>query len=324
MPPRTSLTRVFAVIALALVSAHAGAADPYPSRPIRLIAPYGTGGATDIVCRVIAQALSDSMGQQVFVDNRPGAGAVIGTSALAKSPPDGYTIMMADIAHGANVALHSKLPYDSVKDFAPVTLVALLPTVLLVHPSVPAHSVKELIALAKAKPGTLNFSSSGVGSSSHLAGELFKSATGTDMVHVPYKGGGESLSALLAGNVQGLFITLPAALPQIKAGTVRVLSVSSPKRLPALPDVPTLAEQGAAAAEVSLWMGILAPAGTPPDVVATLNTQIRRVLAQPAVSQRIAELGAETAGGTPEGFAEHIAGEVARWGRTIKPEMRVD
>jgi tripartite-type tricarboxylate transporter receptor subunit TctC len=299
-------------------------AQSYPAKPIRLIAPYGTGGATDIVCRVLAQALSETIGQQVFVDNRPGAGAVIGTSALAKSAPDGYTIMMADIAHGANVALRKTLPYDTVKDFQPVTLVAMLPTVLLVDPSVPATSVKELIALAKAKPGTLNFSSSGVGSSSHLAGELFKAETGVDMVHVPYKGGGESMTALLAGDVQILFITLPAALPHIKAGKVRVLSVSSAKRLPALPDVPTLAEQGAAGAEVSLWMGILAPAGTPREIVGKLNTEITRVLATPAVALKISDLGAEVVGSTPDQFAQHITTEVARWGKTIKPEMRVD
>ena len=319
----THWKKVGACLVLMLLVTGASA-QSYPAKPIRLIAPYGSGGATDIVCRVLAQALSETIGQQVFVDNRPGAGAVIGTNALAKSAPDGYTIMMADIAHGANVALHSKLPYDSVKDFAPVTLVAVLPTVLLVNPAVPATNVKELIELAKARPGQLNFSSSGIGSSSHLAGELFKAETGIDIVHVPYKGGGESMSALLAGDVQVLFITLPAALPHIRAGKVRVLSVSSARRMPALPEVPTLAEQGMARAEVSLWMGILAPAGTPREIVTRLNSEFTRVLATPAVRQRIADLGGDVVASTPEQLARHIGAEVSRWGQTIKPEMRVD
>jgi tripartite-type tricarboxylate transporter receptor subunit TctC len=299
-------------------------AQSYPTRAVRLIVPYSAGGATDIVCRILAQALTQTLGQRVYVENRPGAGAIIGTGILAKAAPDGYTIMMADIAHASNVALHKTLPYDSVRNFEPVSLVATLPTVLLVNPQVPVTSVKELVALAKAKPASLNFSSSGIGSSSHLAGELFESETGTTLVHIPYNGGGESMSALIAGDVQVLFITLPAALQHIKSGKVRVLSVSGDKRIPMLPKVPTLTEQGYASAELSLWMGILVPAETPQAIVTKLNHDIVRALATPTVRQKISEQGAFVVGSSPEEFGQYIATQTARWLKTIKPEMRLD
>ena len=299
-------------------------AQTFPNKPIRLISPYAAGGANDIVCRVIAPRLSESLGQQVVVDNRPGAGSIVATSLLAKTAPDGYSIMMADIAHGANPALHSKLPYDTLKDFASVTLVALLPTVLIVHPSLPVKSVKELIALAKSRPGQLNYSSSGAGSTNHLAAELFKNDTGIDVVHIPYQGGGQTLAALLGAQVQMTFITLPATLPHIKAGKVRVLAVSSAKRIAALPDVPTVMEAGIPDFEVYLWIGVVAPTGVPGEIITKLSTDINRVLAIADVKERISGLGANVIGSTPEQLTDFIKAEIARWNKAIKPSMRVD
>jgi len=312
-----------ALAAVGLLSSHA-MGQGYPSKPVRVISPYTAGGANDIICRVIAPMLSESLGQPVVVDNRPGAGSMVGTSLLAKSAPDGYTVMMADIAHGANPALHNKLPYDTLKDFSSVTLVALLPTVLIVHPSLPVKSVKELIALAKSKPRELNYSSSGFGTSNHLAAELFKSDTGIDVVHIPYQGGGQTIAAVLGGQVQMAFITLPATLPHIKTGKVRVLAVSSAKRIAALPEVPTIVESGLPGFEVYLWMGVVAPAGTPSDIVTNLNSKINRVLAIPDVRDRIVGLGADVVGSTPEQLTDFIKAEIARWGKAIKPHMRVD
>ncbi|GAA4329662.1 tripartite tricarboxylate transporter substrate binding protein [Pigmentiphaga soli] len=282
-----------------------------------MIVPYSAGGASDIICRLLAQSLAGAMGQ-VVVENRPGASAIIGTNLLRHAEPDGYTIMMADIAHAANPALRDDLPYDSIRDFQPVTLVATLPTVLLVNPSLPAKSVPELIGLAKAHPKILNFSSSGIGSSSHLAGEMFKTVTGTDLVHVPYKGGGESLNALLAGDVQVLFTTLPSALPFIRAGKIRALAVSTQARMPALPDVPTLGEQGVTGAGSSLWMGVLVPVGTPPGIVARLHDEIGKALATDTVRQRLADMGAQPVGDTPAQFSEFIEAQIARWKKALK------
>ncbi len=299
-------------------------AQTYPYRPIRFIVPYAAGGATDIISRVIAPRLSESLGERVVVDNRPGAGAIIGTNLLAKSTPDGYSIMMAEIAHGANPALHSKLPYDTSKDFSAVTLVAFNPTLLVVPPSLPVKSVKDLIALARSKPGQLNYSSAGTGSANFLAAELFKSVTGIDLVHIPYQGGGQALLALLGGQAQVLFTTLPPALPHIKAGKLQVLATGGAKRSGMLPDVPTVSESGVPGFEVTVWLGVVAPAGTPKEVITKLNTEINRILAIPEVKERISGLGAEAVGGTPEQLTEHIKSEIGRWGKVIKPHMRLD
>jgi tripartite-type tricarboxylate transporter receptor subunit TctC len=319
-----SKLRMLAVAVVALALAGAAGAQSFPSKPIRLISPYAAGGANDIVCRVIAEKLSELMGQTVLVDNKPGAGSMVGSNILVKAPADGYTIMMADIAHGANPALRKMMPYDTLKDFAPVVLVAELPTVLLVNPSVPASSIAELVAYAKRNPGKLNYSSSGFGSTNHLAAEVFKDELGLDIVHVPYQGGGEAMNALLGGQVQMLFITLPASLPHIKAGKVRALALTGAKRMDSLPDVPTVAETVLPGFDINLWIGVVAPAGTPPAVIDRLNADFNKVLAMPAVKERITALGANIAGGTPAQFDAFIRKEVQRWAKTIKPEMRVD
>jgi tripartite-type tricarboxylate transporter receptor subunit TctC len=323
---RSSLRVASLGFAVVLIGSFAGGAfaQTYPYRPIRFIVPYAAGGATDILSRVIAPKLSESLGERVVVDNRPGAGAIIGTNLLAKSTPDGYTIMMAEIAHGANPALHSKLPYDASKDFASVTLVALMPSILVVPPSLPVKSVEQLIALAKSKPGQLNYSSSGTGSMNFLAAELFKSVTDINVVHIPYQGGGQALVAILGGQAQMLFTTLPPALPHIQAGKLRVLAVGSAKRTGMLPDVPTIAESGVPGFEVYLWLGVVAPAGIPKEVITRLNTEINRILAIPEVKERISGLGAEVVGSTPERLTDHIKSEIERWGKVIKPHMRVD
>lgn len=316
--------RALAIAMTAFALATMASAQSFPSKPIRLISPYAAGGANDIVCRVIAEKLSEVMGQTVLVDNKPGAGSMVGSNILVKAPADGYTIMMADIAHGANPALRKTMPYDTLKDFAPVVLVAELPTVLLVNPSVPASSIAELVAYAKRNPGKLNYSSSGFGSTNHLAAEVFKDELGLDIVHVPYQGGGEAMNALLGGQVQMLFITLPASLPHIKAGKVRALALTGARRMDSLPDVPTVAETVLPGFDINLWIGVVAPAGTPPAVVDRLNADFNKVLAMPAVKERISALGANIAGGTPAQFDAFIRKELQRWAKTIKPEMRVD
>lgn len=322
--PLISMLRVLSVATAAFTLAALAGAQTFPSKPIRLISPYAAGGANDIVCRVIAEKLSEVMGQTVLVDNKPGAGSMVGSNILVKAPADGYTIMMADIAHGANPALRKSMPYDTLKDFAPVVLVAELPTVLLVNPSVPANSIAELVAYAKRNPGKLNYSSSGFGSTNHLAAEVFKDELGLDIVHVPYQGGGEAMNALLGGQVQMLFITLPASLPHIKAGKVRALALTGVKRMDSLPDVPTVAETVLPGFDINLWIGVVAPAGTPPAVVDRINADFNKVLAMPSVKERITALGANIAGGTPAQFDAFIRRELQRWAKTIKPEMRVD
>ncbi len=299
-------------------------AQKYPDHPIKLVVPYAPGGSVDILGRLLAQKLSESMGQQVVVENRGGGGATIGTGVVAKAPPDGYTLLLADIAFGANPALMSKLPYDSNKDFQPVALVALLPSILVVDPHLGVNSAAELVSLAKAKPGKLNYSSAGVGSMNYLADELFKQQNGIDVVHVPYQSGGQAITSILGGQTQMVITTIPPVLQHVKAGKVKALAVSGNKRQPSLPDVPTFAEAGFPKFDVSLWQGVLVPAGTPPEIVARLNAEINKVLALPDMRERIGELGADPAGGTSEQFATFIKDEMTRWHALIKPEMRVN
>ena len=310
--------------ALSMLAAAEALPQSFPSRPIRLIVPFAPGGATDITSRVIAPRLAERLGQQVVVDNRPGAGSIIGTQILARSTPDGHSIMLAEIAFGANPALHSKLPYDTRKDFTPVILVGLMPTILVVPPTLPAKTVAELIALAKAKPGGLNYSSSGVGSANFLAAELFKSITGTDIVHVPFQGGAQAIAGVISGQAQLLFTTMPPSLPQVRAGKLRALSIAHAQRSALLPDVPTTAEAGLPGFEVALWVGVLAPGATPAPVVRRLNGDIQHVLDLADVRERIGSLGAEIVGGQPQVLAKYIDAELKRWAATIKPEMRVN
>lgn len=307
---------MLAAIALAGGPAYA---ETYPSKPIKMIVPFPAGGTTDILARIVGQELTKAWGQQVIVENRPGAGGNIGADAVAKSPADGYTLLMGTVGtHGINVTLYKKMPYDAVKDFAPITLVAAVPNLLVVHPSVPVKSVKELIDYAKAKPGKLSFASSGNGTSIHLSGELFKSMTGVDMTHVPYKGSAPAITDLLGGQVDLMFDNMPSILPHVKNGKLRALAVTTAKRSPAIPDVPTIAEAGVPGYEASSWFGILAPAGTPQPIVAKLNKEIVRILHSPEIKERLSGQGAEPVGDTPEQFAAHIRAEIDKWAKVVK------
>ena len=293
-------------------------AQSYPARPIRMIVAYPPGGGTDIVGRMMGQKLGENLGQTVVVDNRGGATGNIGTEIAARATADGYTLLMGNVAPNAiNVSLFKKLPFDPVKDFAPVSLVAVTPNILVVQPSSPVKTVKDLIALAKSKPGTLNFPSAGVGSSSHLAGEMLKSMAGIDMVHVPYKGGGPALVALLSGQVQLMFATLPAAMPHVKSGKLRPVAVTTSHRSQALPELPTIAESGVPGYEAATWYGLLAPAGTPKAIVDRLHAEIVKILATDT-RQRLAAQGFEPAGTTPAEFAGYIKSEIVKWGKVIK------
>jgi len=293
------------------------AEQTYPVKPVRLLVTYAPGGGSDIVARLIASRLTESLRQQVIVDNRPGASGIIASELLVRSPADGYTIAHVNIAHGANPYLNAKLPYDTAKDFSSVTLLALLPMILVTHPSLPVSSAGDLIALIKARPGQLNYASAGSGSANHLAMELLVHATGFVVTHVPYKGGGPAVADLLGGQVPMMFITIPPALPHAKAGKLRVLAISSAQRSSVLPEVPTLAESGVRGFNFNEWQAIIAPGGTPQDVIARLNGEIAKVLALPAVRERMAGLGANIVGSTPEQLTAHIASELARWKTVI-------
>jgi tripartite-type tricarboxylate transporter receptor subunit TctC len=283
------------------------------------VVPFPPGGATDILARDVAQKLTEAWGQSVVVDNRPGAGGNIGSELVAKAPPDGYTLLMGTVGtHAINASLYAKMPYDHIRDFAPVILVAGVPNVLVVNPALPVNTVAELIAYAKANPGKLNFASSGNGTSIHLSGELFKVMAGVQMTHVPYKGSAPAVADLISGQVQLMFDNLPPSLPQIKAGKLRALAVTSSTRAPALPDVPTMAEAGLPGFEASSWFGVLAPAGTPPAIVAKLNAEIARWLATPEAKERLSKQGADAAGGSPEDFVKHIAAETTKWAKVVK------
>jgi tripartite-type tricarboxylate transporter receptor subunit TctC len=294
------------------------AADAWPARPIRMIVAYPPGGGTDQVGRVMAEQLAQSLGQNVVIDNRGGATGNIGTELAARAIPDGYTLLMCNVAPNAvNVSLFKKLGFDPVKDFSPVSLVAVTPNILVAHPSMPVKTVADLVALAKAKPGALNFPSAGVGSSSHLAGEMLKSMAGIDMVHVPYKGGGPALIATISGQVQIMFATMPAAMPHVKSGKVRPVAVTTAKRSQAMPELPTIAESGVKGYEASTWYGLLAPARTPKPVIDRLHAETVKILAGP-VRQRLEAQGFEPDGGTPAAFAAYIKSEITKWAKVIK------
>jgi tripartite-type tricarboxylate transporter receptor subunit TctC len=303
----------------ALAAIPAAHADNYPSKPIKMIVPFPAGGTTDVMARVISQELTRSWGQQVVVENKPGAGGNIGSDAVAKSPPDGYTLLMGTVGtHGINVSLYKNMPFDPVKDFEPITLVTAVPNILVVHPSLPVKSVKELINHAKSNPGKLNFASSGNGTSIHLAAELFKTMTGVQMAHVPYKGSAPALTDLIGGQVQLMFDNMPSALPHVKAGKLKAVAVTSSKRSPALPDVPTIAESGVPKFEATAWFGALAPRGTPKEIVTKLNKEMARILQTSEVKERLLAQGAEPIGNSPEQFAAHIKAEIAKWERVVK------
>jgi tripartite-type tricarboxylate transporter receptor subunit TctC len=311
--------RKLAVLVAALALSAGAQAQPYPSKGLRIVVPFAPGGSTDIVARLIADRLSTSLGQSVVVENRAGAGGNIGADAVAKAAPDGYTLLMATTGVMAiNNALYKELPYNAATDLAPVVYAASITNVLSVPMDLPAKSVSELVALAKAKPGTLSFASSGAGSSTHLSGELFKSMTATDIIHIPFKGSGQALIDVVAGRVSMIFDNMPSALPHIKGAKLRALGVTGSKRSSALPEAPTIAEAGVPGYESLSWSGIAAPAATPKDIVARLNREIAAILARDEMRQKLAEQGAETVGGPPEAFDAHIRAERDKWTKLIR------
>jgi tripartite-type tricarboxylate transporter receptor subunit TctC len=307
-----------ATMALGLLAGGAQA-QTYPSKPIRLVVPFPPGGTTDILARTVGQKMTENWGQPVVIDNRPGAGGNIGSDLVAKAAPDGYTLLMATIStHAINVSLYKKLPFDSVRDFAPVSRIGTLPNILIVHPSVPVKSVKELIELAKSKPGELNFASSGVGTSLHLSGELFNSMAGVKLVHIPYKGSSPALADLLGGQVKIMFDNLPSALPHVKAGKLKPLAVTSAKRATVLPEVPTVIESGLPGFEVTSWFAIFVPAKTPTEIVAKLNGEIVKILNSGDVKEKLAQIGVDPAPTTPEALAAFAKAETEKWGKVVK------
>lgn len=293
-------------------------AQAWPAKPIRLVVPYSAGGTADLLGRSIARKLGESLGQQVIIENRTGAGGGIGADLVAKSKSDGYTLLMGTIAtHAINPNLYPDNPYDPVKDFAPVLLVATMPNLLVVNPAVPAKNVRELIALAKAKPGELAFASAGSGTTQHLSGELFKKMAGVDMLHIPYKGNAPAVADLVGGQVQVMFDNIPISLQQVRAGKLRALAVTGPKRSPVLPDIPTIAEAALPGYSVTSWFALFAPAGTPAEIVATLNKEAHKALGDKTVHQQLVDQGIEPAGGTPEQLAAHIRAELSRWKKIV-------
>ena len=306
------------LIAASIFAMGAVAAADYPTKPIRMIVPWPPGGGTDVFARLIGQKLSERLGYTIIVDNRPGAAGNIGAELVAKSTPDGYTIMLATITLATNPSIYKSLNFDPIKDFAPITLVAGVPHVLVVPPSLPVNSVRELITLARAEPKKLNYASAGNGSPFHLAAELFKSLTATSIVHVPYQGGGPAITAVLAGEVQLTFGNLVAVLPLVQGGKLKALGVTSAKRSSAAPDLPTIAEEGVRGYDFSSWFGFLAPAGTSQDIVALLNREIVRILQAPDVKQRLTQDGADVVASSPRDFANYLAGETTKWAKVIK------
>ncbi len=296
-----------------------GAIVDYPVRPIRMVVPFPPGGATDILARVTGKRLSEVWGQNVIIDNRPGAGGTLGAGIVAKSTPDGYTLLMGTNAtHAIAPSLFPNLAYDALKDFAPITLVAVVPQVVVVHPSVPANNIKELIALAKAKPGAINFGSAGQGTPGHLGMELMKMMAGADMVHVPYQGGAPAMQAVAGGQVQFMADNMNSALPFIKGGRVRAIAVTTAKRSSALPEMPTIAEQALPGFDSGSWFGMFAPAGTSRAIVDKLHAETVRTLQQPDVKQTLAQQGAEIGANTPAEYARLIQADIARWAKVIK------
>ena len=293
-------------------------AQNYPQRPVRLVVPFPAGGSTDIVGRTVALKLTELWGQSVIVDNRPGGGTMIGTEAVARAAPDGYTLLVTPAPFTINPSLLKKVPYDALNDFAPITLINTTPLVLVVNPGVPAKSVKELIALAKANPGKLNFGSSTIGGSNHLAGELFNAMAGVKMVHVPYKGNAPALTDLVGGHIDLIFNGLTSALPLIKTDKLRALAVTSLKRAGALPEVPTIDESGLKGFEAVAWNGLAAPAATPREVIAKISTDVLKVVNSPELHERLKSEGSDPVGDTPAEFAAFLRNEIAKWAKVIK------
>lgn len=312
---------MFALRWLALIGLLAPAsliAQAYPLKPIRMIVGFAPGGGTDVTARAIVQQLSEGLGQRVVIDNRPGANGVLGTDIAAKSPPDGYTILMVNSGHTVNPGMYPKLPYDTIRDFAPISLVVMLSNLLVVHPSLPVKSVPEFVRLARAKPGSINYGSGGYGASSHLGMELLQRATKTNLVHVPYKSGGLSATALLAGEVMVSFNTIPSALAYVKAGRLRAIGVSSLQRSISVPEIPTIAEMGYPGFSASGLAGLVAPAGTPAEAIERIHAEVVKLLKNPVVLERCTTLGMDPIGGTPAEFAQFIKTDRDKWTKLTK------
>jgi tripartite-type tricarboxylate transporter receptor subunit TctC len=316
------MTRVVRSLAALLVcfAGFLGSAEaqPYPAKPVRVIVPFAPGGPTDVIARIVAQKLSENLGQQFVVENRAGAGGNIGMAAVAKAAPDGYTVLVSSSSIVVNPSLYANIPFDAVRDFAPVTYAAASPNVLVVHPSVDAKSVRELIALIKANPGKFSFATPGIGTTPDLSGHLFKLALGLDLVAVPFNGAGPAITSTIGNQTPIAFTALPPTTPHVKSGALRALAVTSKTRSSALPDVPTLAEAGVAGQEADTLQGVLVPAGTPKEIIDTLHREIVRIVALPEVKERLAGLGFDPVANRPEEFAAQIRAEIAKWGKVVK------
>ncbi|HET7031825.1 MAG TPA: tripartite tricarboxylate transporter substrate binding protein [Casimicrobiaceae bacterium] len=289
-------------------------AQTWPSRPIHIVAPSTPGDAPDVIARIVADKLSIALGREVVVDNKPGAGGVVGSEFVAKAAPDGYTLIMGNAgSHGINAAVYTKLPYDIQRDFAPVSQIAVAPNIFVINPSIPAKTVQEFIAYAKSRPGQLGYASGGNGSSSHMSMELFKSMTGVDMIHVPYKGSSPALTDVVAGQDAAMIVNMPPAVPLVKAAKLRALAVTTLTRSPLMPEVPTVSESGLTGYETVAWFGVFAPAGTPKDIVNRLSAELATIARSPEMRERLSSLGAEPVGGTPEAFSAVIARDIAKW-----------
>jgi len=307
-----------ALLLTALLAAGDCAAQDYPSRPVRMVVPFAPGGSTDVLARIVGQKLTERSGQPVIIENRAGAGGNIGAEQVAKSAPDGYTLLLGGVPHAISASLYSKLPYDLARDLAAIAEVASFPSAIVLHPSLPANSVKELIALARARPGQLSFGSAGNGSPNHLSLELFQTMAGVRMVHVPYKGSGQLVGDLLAGQVQLASMGLPVAVPHVQSGKLRAIAVTGAARSPLLPEVPTVSEAGLPGFEVTSWYGVFAPAGLPADIVAKLNSEIGSAVTAAEVKERLAALGAEPSVKSPDQFGRYVRQEITKWAKVVK------
>jgi tripartite-type tricarboxylate transporter receptor subunit TctC len=314
-----SVLHAFVTMALATLITDSVRGEAYPTRPIHIVVPSSPGaGVTDIMARLVGQHLSVRIGQQIVIDNRPGASGIIGSEVVSRAAPDGYTLLMANVSLVVNPFLYPKMPYDALKDFIPVTMINSAPMLLVVHPSVPAKSVSELIAYAKSYPAQLNYGSGGLGSTPYLAAELFKSLAGIDVVHVPYKGGAPALSDLVGGQVSFMIENMPGTMPYVRAGNLRALAITSPQRSELAPELPTMAEAGVPGYEMSGWNGLFAVKGTSPEIVAKLHSEVAKILRTAEVRQELAALGAEPVGDAPEEFAAFLKADMARWGKIIQ------
>jgi len=311
-------TRTAAVLACAALATPAFAQPAYPSKPVRIISIFAPGGGNDVICRLVAQQLTERLKQQVIVENRVGANGIVGTEAVARAAPDGYTFTLIPSGHTVNASMYKKLPFDSLKDFTPITLAGSGPLVLAVHPSLPVKNVRELIALAKSRPGQLTYVSSGIGASGHLAGALFDTMTGTKMEHIPYKGMSLAVSDLMGGQVSMTFGTSLSVIPHVRTGRLRALATTGAQRSPALPDLPTVAESGVPGYEAGLWYGFVGPARMPPEIVQRLNAEIVAILAQSDTREKLASQGLDARSSTPDEFARVLAADIVRWAGVVQ------